>query len=195
MPNWNEEIRQRLASLRLAPTDEAEIVEELSQHLEDCYEELRSSGATDEEASRAALAELIDGERLIGELGRVERPVPQEPVVFGTNWRRNLLADLWQDICYAIRRMFKERGFTLVAILTLALGIGANTAIFTVVNGTLLAALPYRNPDQIVMVWGQTLADLVGVAKQASPHLASWTTSSRTMSLRVWRRLMTWTMC
>ena len=72
MPDWKAEIRQRLAGLRLAPTREAAIVEELAQDLEDCYEELLSGGATEAEAYRTALAELSESELLARELRRVE---------------------------------------------------------------------------------------------------------------------------
>src|SRR5262249_5585094 len=100
MPEWKQEIRERLIGLRLEPTREVEIVEENSQHLEDCYEESLAGGATPAEARRRTLAALSDRELLARELRRVERQVAPEPVVLGTNRRSHMLADLLQDLRY-----------------------------------------------------------------------------------------------
>src|SRR5829696_5010750 len=59
---------------------------------------------------------------------------------------------MFQDLRYAARTAWRDRGFSLVAVLTLALGIGANTALFTIVNVVVLAPLPFRNPEQLVRV-------------------------------------------
>jgi predicted permease len=167
MPDWNTLVRQRLAPLRLKAGEENDLAGELAQHLEDRYRELLSGGATEDAALREAIAELDDLASLRGSLQRTQRMPVRDAVPAGDARPGNLFGDLWRDLRFAVRTMRKSPLFVLVVVLTLALGIGANTTVFTVINTLILNPLPVPDSSQLASVG---MAAAVNQSKSGAPQ-------------------------
>jgi predicted permease len=187
MPDWMDQVRAQVATLNLAPAREAEIIEELAQHAEDRYRELQSSGTTEAEARRITLQELTGHDLLARELRSVENPAMPEPMVIGAPSRARHLAGFWQDLRYGFRALLKIPSFTTVAVLALALGIGANTAVFSVVNGVLLRPLSFPDPGRLLTIY-ETSSDLRRTSV-AYPNFLDWRRESQSFTgMGAWRR-------
>jgi putative ABC transport system permease protein len=152
MLDWSPYVRPRLASLRLSPTRENEIVDELSQHLDDRYRELIAGGASIDDATRLTLAEFRDGNVLAQYMAPLRQAHSPSPITPGAS-SGQVLADSWRDLRFAARSFWKQPGFAATAVLTLAIGIGASTSVFSVVYGVLLKPLPFGEPDRLVGMW------------------------------------------
>jgi putative ABC transport system permease protein len=155
-------LKRRLRALLRRTEAERELDEELGYHLERQIEQNVAGGMSPEEARRAAVRDF-GGLQQAKENCRDARGV-------------SLIEDLWQDLRYSARTLRKSPGFTLVAVMTLALGVGATTAIFSVVNAVLLRPLPYPDAGRLVYV-GQLYQS--GLAGSGEPKFLFWREQSR----------------
>jgi putative ABC transport system permease protein len=165
-PDFKSELRKSIAGLNLPPEREEEIVEELSQDLEERFDDAVSHGTSEEEAKQVALNELTPAGALGDQLKQLKPRARPRTAPIGAQGNRIRLAGFWDDVRFGLRMLAKQPGFALVAILTLGIGVGASTAMLSLVQDVLLRSLPYAHADRLYSIWAS--ADSIGQTKIAA---------------------------
>jgi predicted permease len=171
MADWKSLVRTRLTPLHLTAAAESELTDELAQHLEDHYRDLLGGGASEEEAYRLTVSEMDDVYPLRAGVDRSQRMPKHETVPAGDARPGRYADDLWRDLRYAGRTMRTNRLFVLFVVVTLGLGIGANTTVFTVINTLILNPLPVDDPAALRAV---AAIDAAGSSQSSTPMLMSY---------------------
>jgi putative ABC transport system permease protein len=160
-PDWSAYVRENLQLRGFRPERETEIVEEIAQQLDEAYQEALRAGGSEQEARAAAEEHVADWAVLRQQLAGSQREKEfRAAIAPGQGQERDLpqsgrfspRTEIRQDLLYALRVFRKNLGFTAIAVLSLALGTGANTAIFQLIDSLRLRTLPVSNPQQLAAV-------------------------------------------
>jgi predicted permease len=161
MPDWKQYVRDNLPPLALGTERELEMADEMAQHLEAVYEDALADGESEQDALNRTKSHIKDWHLLESELIRSKRPVAA-PLINNRLAREARIqsqtrtggigmGSLAQDLKYGVRMLLKSKGLTAIAVMSLAVGIGASTAIFSLIDAVLLKDLPVKNANELVL--------------------------------------------
>ena len=168
MRDWQAFVREHFQGRR-PPSDQAlslsdQAIEELAQHVEETWRAARASGRSDADALEAARRQLDN----------LPARLPANMMAPRSDGLLGLVSTALRDVRYAVRMLRARPGFAAVTVITLALGVGANTAIFSVVRALLLDPLPFPQPDRLVMLWEHTAGDPQDSYTVSAPNYLDW---------------------
>jgi putative ABC transport system permease protein len=186
MRDWNRYVRERLRLRGIENRREEKIVRELAAQVEEFYLEAVAGGASDDEALRHAEQRTGNWESLAHDLGSIERPDRIRAGDMNLPTMRDrwaMIADLLptRDLRLSIRSLLGRPGYTLVVAATLALGIGATTAVFSVIDAVLLSPLPYGEPERLVRLYQADLDEAGALGYLTLPAFIHFRSEARSL--------------
>ena len=182
MHDWGARLRERLAADGIVPSAHAEAIDEIADHLNDLHRAAIARGNTVDEADAVVEAELARmGPLAMAVADRAKKRLRGQPQA--VDWRTGLAADLR----HAFRMLRVDRGFSATVILTLAIGIGACTTVFSFINALLLGSLPYPEPDRLALLWESIDDNPARRMIVALPVYEDWRRETRSFSsMGIW---------
>ena len=182
MTSIHARLRERLAAEGMVPSAHRDAIDEIAEHLDDLYRSAIAAGNSAQEAAAIVDAELDRMGPLAVAVAdrarrRQRRSAPTETRTTG----------LAADVRHALRALQVEPGFSAIVILTLAIGIGACTTVFSFINALLLGSLPYPQPDRLVLIWENDADDPSRRTIVALPVYEDWRRETRSFeSMGIW---------
>ena len=182
MPDFHNRLRERLAAEGMIPSAHAEAIDEIAEHLNDLHRTAITEGQSPEQAAAVIESELARmGPLALAVADRATRRSRRHPQT--EDWRTGLAA----DFRHALRSMRLDRGFSTVVVLTLAIGIGACAAVFSIINALLWGSLPYPNPEQLAIVWESDRDNRAQTFIVAHPNYEDWKQEAKSFSsMGIW---------
>ena len=178
---WNDRLREQLAAEGITPSAHREAIDEIAEHLNDLHRVAIAGGMSEHDADAQVEAELARmGPLAVAVADRARRRRSSSE---RSNWSSGVAADFRT----AVRSLALNRGFSATVILTLAIGVGACTAVFSIINALLLGSLPYPKPEQLVMLWEMDGDNRDSAYIVSEPVYQDWKKETRSFqALGIW---------
>ena len=182
MHDIRNRLRERLAAEGIIPSAHAEAIDEIAEHLNDLHRKAMAESQSPEYAEAVVESELARmGPLAVAVADRAKRRARNHPR--SEDWRTGFAADLR----HALRAMRLDRGFSTVVVLTLAIGIGACTTVFSIINALLWGSLPYPNPEALALVFESDKDNRAQTFIVAHPNYEDWKREANSFSaMGIW---------